>query len=235
MDSSHDPTPETTHPGVRTGQDVVLWPDPVSTGDELRPIVGVVQETDEETGRTFVEFPGAGLDVVRQLGSHVVLMAARTGNGIYYRHCEADLQHSPDGEAPLMPGILLSATDDWRRIERRQAERANVSIALGELQHYPAAGGFRRLKATIRNVSVSGLLLETNQRLEVDDRLQLAIALADGQPALRVRARVVRALASPANSSVWFAGCRFERLDPSDQKRISLAMPNLPPGSPFIG
>jgi hypothetical protein len=110
-----------------------------------------------------------------------------------------------------------------------------VTIALGELQHYPASGGFRRLTATIRNISTSGLLLETNQRLEIDDRLELAIPLTDGKPPLRVRARVVRALVSPASASVWFAGCRFEGLHSNEQTRISQAMPRLPAGSPFIG
>lgn len=235
MESSHDATPETTHPGVRQEQDVVLWPDPFSTAYEPRPIVGIVRAIDEETGRIVVEIPTIGLDAVSQLGSRVVLFVARAGNGIYYRHCDVDLQQSTARDAPLASGIRLSATDDWRRIERRQAERASVSIRLGELQHYPASGGFRRLSATIRNISTSGLLLESNQRLEVDDRLDLAIPLMDGQPALRVRARVVRALVSPASSCVWFSGCRFEGLHENEQKRISLAMPRLPAGSPFIG
>jgi hypothetical protein len=235
---SDNPTPPSnaaTHPGVRSQQDVVLWPDPVSATYEPRPIVGVVRAIDEETGRILIEVPTIAHDAVKGISSRVVLLAALSGNGLYYRHCDVDLHQSPAADSSVVPVILLSATDDWRRIERRQADRASVSIPLGELQHYPASGGFRRLTATIRNISTSGLLLETNQRLDVDDRLELAIPLMDGQPALRVRARVVRALVSPASSNVWFAGCRFEGLHEQDQARISLAMPRLPAGSPFIG
>jgi PilZ domain-containing protein len=238
MELSHDPSAETsaaTHPGVHPEQEVVVWTDPVSASYEPRPIVGVVRNIDEETGRILVDVRTNGGDAASQLGARIVLMAARVSNGIYYRHCDVDFQGSPAPDTSLASGVLLSATDEWRRIERRQAERASVSIALGELQYYPASGGFRRLTATIRNISTSGLLLETSQRLDVDDRLELSIPLLDGKPSLRVRARVVRALVSPASSSVWFAGCRFESLHETEQKRISSAMPRLPAGSPFIG
>ena len=213
----------------------MLWPDPITATDEPQPTLGIVRNIDEETGRIVVDVRTNGLAPVSQLGSRVVLFAAMAGNGIYYRHCDVDVQRSATAGASLASGILLGATDDWRRIERRQAERASVSIALGELQHYPASGGFRRVRATIRNISTSGLLLETNQPLAADDRLELAIPLTDGKPSLRVRARVVRALVSPANSNVWFAGCRLEGLREDEQKRISLALPHLPAGSPFIG
>lgn len=235
---SHDSAPETsaaTHPAVRLDQRVVLWPDPLSGPAEPLPRLGVVRDIDEETGRIVVDIATTGLDGTGQLGSRVVLFAALAGNGIYYRHCDVDVQQSATAGGSLTSGILLGASDDWRRIERRQAERASVSIALGELQHYPASGGFRRVRAIIRNISTSGLLLETNQPLEVDDRLELAVPLTDGKAALRVRVRVVRALVSPASSNVWFAGCRFEGLKEDEQKRISLAMPRLPAGSPFIG
>jgi PilZ domain len=233
MESSHEPRPPhsaATHPGLRGQQEVVLWPDPVSAMHDPRPIVGVVRGVDEENGRIVLDVPTSGRDAANAIGSRIVLLAALAGNGLYYRHCDVDLQQSAASAL-----AILSATDDWRRIERRQADRASVSIPLGELQHYPASGGFRRVTATIRNISASGLLLETNQRLEVDDRLDLAIPLMDGKPALRVRARVVRALISPTSSGVWFAGCRFDGLHETEQTRIAQAMPHLPAGAPFIG
>jgi PilZ domain-containing protein len=120
-------------------------------------------------------------------------------------------------------------------MERRQADRASVSIVLTEAKRYPASGGFRRISATVRNISASGLLLETGDPLDVDDRLEFNVPLSDGKPPPAVRAIVIRTLVSPARVGVRFAGCRFEGLHATEQSRIRVAMPGLPAGSPFIG
>jgi hypothetical protein len=226
--------PGVMHPQIRTRQRVVLWPDPVGSTQEPRPIIGAVRDIDEETGRILVDTPAIRADAIAEVGSGVVLMAAQVGNGIYYRHCVVDVQRAISNQASLT-AIVLNATDDWRRMEHRQAERATVSIVLADAKRYPAAGGFRRIAATVRNISTSGLLLETGDPLEMDDRLELYIPLSDGKPPLAVRATVIRTLVSPARAGVRFAGCRFEGLHATDQSRIRVAMPALPAGSPFIG
>lgn len=225
---------EASNPRVHTKQYVVLWPDPVSTRHEPQPIIGTIDEVDEEIGRIVVQVPAIRRKALSELGARVVLIAAATGDGIYYRQCDVDLKRSDAEQVSLTVTIPLSATDDWRRLQRRQAERTSVSIVLGEISCYPTSGGFRRLAATIRNISTSGLLLETGDPLQVDDELQLHIPLSDGKPPLRVRARVIRTLAAPPRPGVWFAGCRFEGLHANEQARIGKAMPGLPGGSPSI-
>ena len=236
MESAQNPSaqPAATRPEVRTGQYVVLWPEPVSATSD-RPIIGAVRSLDEETGRIVVEIPTIRRDAVSQLGANVVLMAAQTGSGIYCRHCELEPQRPLAAHGSPSTAVVLSASDEWSRIERRQAERANVAITISGAKRYPAAGGFRTMPAIIRNISTSGLLLETEHPVEIHDRLELIIPLSDGKPPLATRARVVRALISPTRPGVCFAGCRFEGLHPTEQSRILLAMPGLPAGSPVIG
>ena len=228
MQPAPEPTPQTTPlsaPSLHVGQQLVIWPDPVSIGDEPSPLLATVREVDEETGRMVVEPVGSVGWTASQPGTRVVVIAAAAGEGLYYRHCDLQMQEQ---------AILLAAADEWRRLERRQATRVSVAIPTGSVLRYATSGGFWRMEGIIRNISTSGLLLEAKQRVDVDDRLEMVISLFDGRPGLRVRARVVRVITSPVASAAWFAGCRFEGLHPNDQERLSGALPRLPAGEPFL-
>jgi PilZ domain-containing protein len=236
MESRH-PAGQTsagTHPGLKAAQEVVVWPDPVSTVNQARPTISRIYEVDDETGRLVVQISTPPGEQAIERGVRLVVLAALPGSGLYYRHFEVDGRVVVSEAPSVKDALQIAAVDEWRRIERRQAERMHVSIAVAEVARAPASGGLWKIAGTIRNISASGLLLEANQRLEPNDQLQLEIPLFDGKPPLRAKAQVVRVVASPANTGTWFAGCRFEALQAVDRLRLNSALPRLPAGSPFI-
>ncbi|MBV8719947.1 MAG: hypothetical protein JOZ65_33155 [Chloroflexi bacterium] len=74
----------------------------------------------------------------------------------------------PDPDNAPLRRIILRALDAGRRLELRGAERTSVSLVT-QVLCYPAGGGFAIATATVRNVSISGMLLETPQELHAGD------------------------------------------------------------------
>ena len=107
----------------------------------------------------------------------------------------------------------MRALDAGRRLELRGAERTSVSLVT-QVLCYPAGGGFAIATATVRNVSISGMLLETPQELHAGDRVRVDLPLCEGRYPLPIGGTVVRVMTASLKSGVhWFVGCRIDGLD----------------------
>ncbi|MBV9899265.1 MAG: PilZ domain-containing protein [Chloroflexi bacterium] len=72
----------------------------------------------------------------------------------------------------------------------------------------------RETTASVRNVSISGMLLETPQELHAGDRVRVDLPLCEGRYPLPIGGTVVRVMTASLKSGVhWFVGCRIDGLD----------------------
>jgi hypothetical protein len=114
---------------------------------------------------------------------------------------------------------VLRPSGRWQRIDRRRAERVAVAAQVIEGRRYPTTGGVLRFECSLRDVSEGGLLLATDQHVQLQDVVELELPL---DPPLKVRARVLRVQsARPPDERKWVAGCKFEGLAADESARIS--------------
>lgn len=108
--------------------------------------------------------------------------------------------------------ILVSQPpQDGRRAEARLVQRLDIE--------YGDAGEFR---ATLEDISASGLMLTVPEPLEINQSLLISLSSADAPRSLNLRARVVhQALVEEAGFEMYRVGLQFEH--PHPELRASIA------------
>ncbi len=114
--------------------------------------------------------------------------------------------------------ILMAEPDqDRRRSEARLVQRLEVE--------YGDAGEFR---ATLEDISASGLMLAVPDPLEIGQSLQIALSSADTPFALNLRARVVhQTVIESAGLDMYRVGLQFEHPSPRLREHVSAVIREL--------
>jgi PilZ domain-containing protein len=97
-----------------------------------------------------------------------------------------------------------------------------VSLRVARGRRFPTSGGSLTIDFEVRDLSVGGLLLETDQRVGLGDGIEFALPLQDGDDPLALRARIQRVQQGAiGEAGTWYAGCKFEGLRAGEQARIA--------------
>lgn len=108
-----------------------------------------------------------------------------------------------------------------KRKQRRTRKRLTCEIAVGSERH----------GAVIRDVSPTGLFVQTRIRLEPDTRIDVVIPQSGGQPGMTLEARVARQrVVPPRLQSSVPGGVGLEVLDPPRQFQ-ELVASHIDPGA----
>ncbi|MDD9971273.1 MAG: PilZ domain-containing protein [Myxococcales bacterium] len=122
------------------------------------------------------------------------------------------------GGAPLM---VVKPLGDWVRIQQREYVRLRVDAAVWADVHADPVGPVRRhpidMQARVIDISAGGCQLESNQRLQIGDRLFIRFELPETQP-IATTAIVVRAGRLVKSGSRY--GLRFISLTPQLETAI---------------
>lgn len=215
MDSGGSrPSTPATEPVLPEGARVLVAPSP--PGATPRLVEASVVHVDIPTGRLILAWsPTASEILVATAGTHVLVLVPQPGEGLFARPCvvEAALESAE--------WRVLRPVESWQRLERRLAERAAVVLPVVGYR-YPTTGGGLVLRGTVQDLSSTGLLLGTSERVNLSDRVTLEVPLPDGEGPLRVQVVVVRVQRAPEGSHVtWSAGCQFQGLGPAEQTRVA--------------
>jgi uncharacterized protein (TIGR02266 family) len=138
---------------------------------------------------------------------------------------------APPAEAPTLArrhgGQLvevMSAADLGPELEDRVNRRLGTGVLVAHRVGVSVtatvhAGGEAREVASSANLSESGILLRTPRPLPVGARVELELALSDGDPPLRLAAEVVRH-AIPEQERLRGMGLRFVDLRDAQRQRL---------------
>jgi hypothetical protein len=189
---------------------------PSPPGATPRLIEATLVHVDAASDRLIVAWsPIAGDVRIAADGMAVLVLVAQPGEAVYAR------PHVVEATLVDAGWLVLRAAEMWQRLQRPLAVRAAVALPVIGYRH-PATGGSLPLRGMVRDLSSTGLLLDTSDRLSPQDHVVLEIPLPDGEPPLQVKALVVRMQRVPEESRTSrSAGCQFEALGPSDQTRLA--------------
>jgi hypothetical protein len=209
-------------PTLRAGMRVVIMLDPASTTATSDATNTAIAHVDTASERLIVHWPyvsEAPLDI--ESGVSLLVLIAQPGDGLYSRPFMIESTQRQEAPTHARAGwIVLRPTDLWQRIDRRRAGRVVVSLPLTSGHRFPASGGSLIIRGMVRDLSESGLLIESDQHIGLGDTIEFELLLGDGQDPIHARARVQRVQQAVANVGGWLAGCRFEALRPADQARV---------------
>lgn len=113
--------------------------------------------------------------------------------------------------------IIYGLVDDNLRqqlLERRIHARVDTCLRL----EYKLAEGI--IEAKSKDVSLSGMFIQTDHPLEIGDRLNLAIQRSDDAPVIQAIGEVVRVVNPDSGSEKSGVGVRFVEMDPEDRKDL---------------
>jgi hypothetical protein len=210
-------------PTLRAGIRVVIMPDPASTTATTDATNTAIAHVDAVSERLILDWPYVSEEPLNiESGVLLLVLIAQPGDGLYSRPFLVESTQRQEATTRARAGwIVLRPTDLWQRIDRRRAERVVVSLPLTSGRRFPASGGSLAIQGLVRDLSESGLLVESDQRIGLGDTIEFELPLGDGQDPIHARVRVQRVQqATATESGGWLAGCRFEALRPPEQARI---------------
>jgi PilZ domain-containing protein len=116
--------------------------------------------------------------------------------------------------------MILYATADWQRIERRLVERTVVRLPAQGYRYMQTSGGLA-VRGSIRDLSMTGFRFESEVPVGLGELVVLNVQLSEAE-VLRLRGQVVRIVRPESSSSgQWEAGCQFWGVSLADQERIA--------------
>ena len=199
-------------PALAEGGRVFLTADPPRDPPHL--LESRLVHLDEPSGRLIVASPDgshASTSLDAAVGASLLVLVARPGEALFARPCVVEAQLAAAG------WLLLYPTAAWRPIERRRTGRTSIVLPVVGYR-YPATGGGLPIRGVVRDLSMSGFLLESARRVGLGDLLVLTMPLPDGP--IQLRGLVVRVHPSDPPGA-WWAGCHFEALTPTEEARLS--------------
>jgi c-di-GMP-binding flagellar brake protein YcgR len=172
-------------------------------------------EDEDGTGhRLTVAWPtDRGKLVYVRLGETLQLAASLPGDALYAT--QVTIAAARQGNLPLLD---LEVQGEWKRLQRREAVRGNVSIRPRTAERVTAAGR-QPVRAAISNISAKGLQIHSRDELHVGDRVGLCFQLTDSARELELEAEVRRLEILDAGR-VWRAGCQFVDIQPAQSEQI---------------
>ena len=147
------------------------------------------------------------------LGETVELAASLPGDALYSTRVK--IAAARRANVPLLD---LEVEGEWKRLQRRDAVRDNVSIRPRSAERVTAASR-KPLRAAITNISATGIQVQARDQLRVGDRIALTFQLTQDSPELSLEADV-RRIDSLDEGRVWRAGCQFVDIQPAQSEQI---------------
>ena len=154
-----------------------------------------------------------------------VLRAQPLGNGYEYGLRFDSLSFDDQDRLQKVLEILVATPqEDARRSEARIVQRLEIE--------YGDAG---ELRATLEDISSSGLMLTVPDALEVNQSLLIELSSADTPLSLKLRARVMhQALVPGSDFEMYRVGLQFEHSTPELTARINLVLRELASLRPVV-
>ncbi len=161
-------------------------------------------------GRDSVELFGALRDSGRLQKTAVIMIHdCKPGEAELAQECGADAVQ----RLPLNAEQLLKQAQLLLDIPLREAYRVLLSVKL------EGKSCVKPFFCRSENISVTGLLFETDRTLELRDRVECSFFLP-GSRQLVVRGEIVRQISSPAGAGLRLYGVHFSALDPTVKAAI---------------
>jgi c-di-GMP-binding flagellar brake protein YcgR len=172
-------------------------------------------EDEDGTGlRLTVAWPThRGRLVYVRLGETMQLAASLPGDALYSTRVK--IAAARQANVPLLD---LEVEGEWKRLQRREAVRVNVSVRPRVADK--ATGATRKaLRAAITNISATGIKVQARDELRVGDRIALTFRLTEGGPELALEADV-RRIEILDEGRIWQAACHFVDIQPAQSEQI---------------
>lgn len=201
-------------PGFAAGQSVDLW---VAMPEGSRRFQAQLERHDRADGRLTVAWPMARLRFLPvQAGQVVRVEVARAGDALYTAEAEV-----LEAATEQRPRLTLQPTAAWQRVQRRRDVRLPVSIRASRAERLGQAGERSPILATILDISVGGVLVRSEQALQVGDQLELTFSLTGGGAPLRLRAETLGVRRPDVGRARWEASCQFRETPLPARERIA--------------
>lgn len=200
--------------GVHVWQAVELG---IPGRDALRWYRTRVEECTAGRGEIVVGWPMVQLSYVSvHQGDTVYLGTPIANDALYIADClvvRTTLQ--PRGLLTLVP------SGEWRRMQRREHVRVEVSIVPDSALRLVPASDPEPFAARILDLSASGTRLRCDRPLSVSELVALTFALPGFDGRIEARAEVRRCWpVEHADPPRWDAGCRFTDLGHRERERL---------------
>jgi c-di-GMP-binding flagellar brake protein YcgR len=159
---------------------------------------------------------GAPLDL--PLGKQILLQIPYTHGALYSARVLIESVREAGESEPAM--LVVRPTEDWRRVQRRQAVRVPTEIRASAAR-LQTPDGWKPINLSILDLSAQGALITCDHVINGGDMLELVFNLADGGTDIHARASVVRVKhLQVGKKQTWDAGCAFENLRSAEGDRI---------------
>jgi PilZ domain len=207
-----------SEPLVVENDRVLVVPDP--PGETPRVLDCRLVHLDMGTGHLILTPEDPNQPLMHAVDASVLVLVVRPGEPLFARAC------SVEAHVAKARWMVLYATADWQRIERRLVERTAVRLP-AEGYRYMQTGGGVAVRGSIRDLSMTGFCFEAQMPVGLGELVVLNVQLSDAE-VLRLRGqavRIVRPQSSP--SGQWEAGCQFWGVSQADQERVARLIQRL--------
>ena len=207
-------------PRLQANQSIVLLKDPQTASTrQIDSVSCTLVHIDPATERLIVEWPLADRLLDLNAGDFVFVLVVEPGEAYHARAFRAETVRRAEAGATPRVLLVLRPSGRWQRIDRRRTERVSVPSLVVEGRRYPVTGGLVQFEAIARDISEGGVLLTTDQRLQLGDVVEFEMQL---HRPIHARERVMRVQSvAGADRPEWLAGCAFVALGPDDVTTIS--------------
>lgn len=203
-------------PGFAAGQAVDLW---IATSEGSRRFQTQLERHERPDDRLTVAWPMARLGFLPVRAGQVVRVEVpRAGDALYTAEVEV-----LEAATEQWPRLVLQPTPTaaWQRVQRRRDVRLPVSIRASRAERLGQTGERSPILATILDISVGGVLVRSEQPLQVGDQLELTFSLTGGGAPLRLRAETLGVRQPDVGRARWEASCQFRDAPLPARERIA--------------
>jgi c-di-GMP-binding flagellar brake protein YcgR len=185
-------------------------------GDEPQWLPTRIEDEDGSGLRLTVAWPTDRRELVYiRLGETIDLAASLPGDALY--STQVKIAAARQANVPLLD---LEVQGEWKRLQRRQAVRVNVGIR-PRLMEKVTPVARKPLRASITNISATGVQVQVPEELYVGDRIALAFQLRENAPELSLEGDVRRVeVLEQGSMRVWRPGCQFVDVQPAQSEQI---------------
>jgi c-di-GMP-binding flagellar brake protein YcgR len=183
-------------------------------GHDTHWLASRIEDEDGSGARLSIAWPtDRGKLVYVRLGETIQLAASLPDDALYSTRVKIAAARQVN-----IPLLDLEIQGDWKRLQRREAVRVSVSIG-PRVSEKVTPVTRKPLRATISNISATGIQVQTRHQLCVGDRVALVFQLNEGGRELSLEADV-RRIETLDQGRVLQAGCQFVDVHPGQAEQI---------------